>query len=67
MNCFVSVILILVSLRAEVQLIELFGTENMKRNLAEQMMKQRGNGPSLLEMLVGVYVLGTKTYLLVKF
>lgn len=46
------------SLRAEVQVIELFGTESMKRALEEQLSKQRGNGPTLLELLVVVYVLG---------
>lgn len=46
------------SLRAEVLVIELFGTENMKRSLEEALQKQRGNGPSLLELLVLIYVFG---------
>ena len=53
-----TVILILVSQRAEVQVILLFGTDAMKTTLEETMRKQRGNGPSMLEMIVVVYVLG---------
>lgn len=53
-----SVILILVSQRAEVHLIMLFGTENMKTALEEQLRRQRGNGPSHLELLVVLYVIG---------
>lgn len=48
----------MVSQRAEVQLIELFGTESMRKALMEQLAKQRGNGPTLLECVVVVYVLG---------
>lgn len=55
---FFAVLLILVSLRVEVQIIELFGTQSMKRALEEQLQRQRGNGPSLLEMIVAVYVMG---------
>ncbi|XP_066999438.2 transient-receptor-potential-like protein [Anabrus simplex] len=51
-------ILILVSQRAEVQIIQLFGTESMRRNLEEQLRRQRGNGPSPLEWIVVIYVLG---------
>lgn len=51
-------ILILVSQRAEVHAILLFGTENMKRNLEEQLRRQRGNGPSPLEWVVVLYVIG---------
>jgi transient-receptor-potential-like protein len=53
------VILILVSQRAEVQVIQIFGTASMRKALAEQLQKQRGNGPSPLEWIVVVYVLGT--------
>lgn len=53
-----TVILILVSQRAEVQLILLFGTEKMKATLEESLKKQRGNPPTALELLVVLYVLG---------
>lgn len=52
------VILILVSQRAEVHLIMLFGTESMKTNLEAQLQRQRGNGPTPLELLVVLYVIG---------
>lgn len=52
------VILILVSQRAEVQVIQLFGTEAMRKELQEQLARQRGNGPTLLECLVVLYVVG---------
>jgi transient-receptor-potential-like protein len=52
------VLLILVSQRAEVQVIQIFGTESMRKALADQLQKQRGNGPSTLEWIVVVYVLG---------
>lgn len=51
-------ILILVSQRAEVQMIQIFGTQSMKKALADQLKKQRGNSPSILEWIVAVYVLG---------
>lgn len=53
-----SVILILVSQRAEVQAILLFGTDKMKASLAESLKRQRGNPPTPLEFLVVIYVLG---------
>lgn len=53
-----SVILILVSQRAEVQVVLLFGTEKMKATLQEAMKRQRGNPPTPLELLVVIYVLG---------
>lgn len=53
-----TVILILVSQRAEVQVILMFGTDAMKTALEESMKKQRGNGPSTLEAIVVIYVLG---------
>ncbi|XP_049937649.1 transient-receptor-potential-like protein [Schistocerca serialis cubense] len=55
---FFLLILILVSQRAEVQVIQLFGTESMRRELEEQLLKQRGNPPTLLECFVLVYVAG---------
>ena len=56
---WIAVILILVSQRAEVQVIQIFGTESMRRSLAEELKKQRGNSPSPLEWLIVIYVLGT--------
>lgn len=53
-----SVILILVSQRAEVQIILLFGTEEMKATMRESLKKQRGNPPTPLELLVVIYVVG---------
>ncbi|XP_045778485.1 transient-receptor-potential-like protein isoform X2 [Maniola jurtina] len=55
---FFLFILILVSLRAEVEVIQLFGTENMVKQLQLELKKQRGNGPTYLEMVVAFYVLG---------
>lgn len=51
-------ILILVSLRAEVIAIQMLGTESMKQELQELLMRQRGNGPSFLEGVIFIYVLG---------
>lgn len=53
-----AVILILVSQRAEVQFVLLFGTESMKQNLEEELRRQRGNGPTPLELVVVLYVVG---------
>jgi transient-receptor-potential-like protein len=50
--------LILVSQRAEIQVILLFGTEKMKEAMRESLKKQRGNPPTPLELLVVLYVLG---------
>lgn len=58
MTVFNVGILILVSQRAEVQVIELLGTERMKENLREAMKKQRGNAPTFLEWQVFIYVIG---------
>ncbi|KAJ6648092.1 Transient-receptor-potential-like protein [Pseudolycoriella hygida] len=55
---FFLLILILVSQRAEFHLIMLFGTESMKANLEEQLRRQRGNGPTHLELLIVLYVVG---------
>lgn len=51
-------ILILVSQRAEVHLVLMFGTESMKRGMEEQLRRQRGNRPTPLELLVVLYVIG---------
>ncbi|XP_061717205.1 LOW QUALITY PROTEIN: transient-receptor-potential-like protein [Cydia pomonella] len=55
---FFLLILILVSQRAEVQVIQLFGPEWMVKELEKELLKQRGNGPTYLELVVVVYVLG---------
>ncbi|XP_065082989.1 transient-receptor-potential-like protein [Ochlerotatus camptorhynchus] len=55
---FFLFLLILVSQRAEVQVVLLFGTDSMKRALQEELARQRGNGPTYLECLVVVYVMG---------
>uniref|UniRef100_A0ABK8G6C4 Transient receptor ion channel domain-containing protein n=1 Tax=Anopheles gambiae TaxID=7165 RepID=A0ABK8G6C4_ANOGA len=55
---FFLFLLILVSQRAEVQVVLLFGTESMKRALQEELARQRGNGPTYLECLVVIYVMG---------
>lgn len=57
-SIFPAGILILVSQRAEVRLIELLGTERMKMNLQKELEKQRGNGPTFLEWHVLFYVFG---------
>lgn len=56
--CVLAVILILVSQRADDDFVRLFGTATMKANLAEQSQRQRGQGPSKLELLVVLYVIG---------
>lgn len=53
-----AVILILVSQRADDDFVRLFGTANMKAHLAEQTLRQRGQVPSKLELLVVLYVVG---------
>lgn len=55
---FFLFILILASQRAEYHLIMMFGSDGMRVALEEQMRRQRGNGPSNLELLVALYVLG---------
>ncbi|XP_011298063.1 transient-receptor-potential-like protein [Fopius arisanus] len=55
---FFLLLLMLVSQRAEVQLIRYLGTEAMKRQLQEDLLKQRGAGATPLECLVVIYVLG---------
>lgn len=58
LSIFITVILILVSQRAEVQAILMFGSEKMKASMRESLKRQRGNAPTPLELLVVVYVLG---------
>ncbi|XP_047515859.1 transient-receptor-potential-like protein isoform X1 [Pieris napi] len=55
---FFLLILILVSQRAEVQVVQLFGPEWMVKKVEEELKRQRGNGPTVLEILVLVYVIG---------
>ncbi|XP_012255513.2 transient-receptor-potential-like protein isoform X2 [Athalia rosae] len=51
-------VLILVSQRAEVQAVRLLGGEEARRDLEESLLRQRGVGPTPLECIVLVYVLG---------
>ncbi|XP_055372723.1 transient-receptor-potential-like protein isoform X2 [Condylostylus longicornis] len=53
---FFLFVLILVSQRAEDDVIKIFGTKDMKRNLEEEMKQNRGKGPTSLEVLVLLYV-----------
>lgn len=55
---FFLFILILVSQRAEFHLIMMFGSDRMKQSLEDQMRRQRGNGPTSMELLVALYVVG---------
>ncbi|XP_057381258.1 transient-receptor-potential-like protein isoform X2 [Daphnia carinata] len=55
---FFLFLLILVSQRFDVLVIQLLGTEAMRRDLEDQLRRQRGNGPTFLECFVAVYVLG---------
>lgn len=58
MALLLAVILILVSLRAEVFAVKMLGTDSMQRNLQEQLLKQRGNSPTFLEGIIFIYVIG---------
>ncbi|XP_015605560.1 transient-receptor-potential-like protein isoform X2 [Cephus cinctus] len=55
---FFLLILILVSQRAEVEVLRLFGNDQTSRLLDEDLMKQRGSSPSPLECLIVIYVVG---------
>ncbi|XP_077268928.1 LOW QUALITY PROTEIN: transient receptor potential-like [Temnothorax americanus] len=55
---FFLFILMLVSQRAEVEIVRLLGTQEMKRNLAAYLARQRGAVPTPLEGIVVLYVLG---------
>lgn len=48
----------LVSQRAEVEIVRLLGTQEMKRNLEAYLARQRGMAPTPLEGVVVLYVLG---------
>lgn len=54
----VSVILILVSQRVEVEVVKIFGNEETIKNLEIQIARQRGAAPSPLEFVIVLYVLG---------
>jgi transient-receptor-potential-like protein len=47
-----------VSQRAEIQIVLLFGTDQMKLAMQESLKRQRGNPPTPLELLVVIYVIG---------
>ncbi|KMQ87916.1 transient-receptor-potential-like protein, partial [Lasius niger] len=53
-----AVILMLVSQRAEVEIVRLLGTQEMKRNLEAYLARQRGAAPTPLEGIVVLYVFG---------
>ncbi|XP_033153959.1 transient-receptor-potential-like protein isoform X2 [Drosophila mauritiana] len=55
---FFLFILILVSQRADDDFVRIFGTTRMKKELAEQELRQRGQTPSKLELIVVLYVIG---------
>uniref|UniRef100_A0A336L2Z3 CSON002599 protein n=1 Tax=Culicoides sonorensis TaxID=179676 RepID=A0A336L2Z3_CULSO len=55
---FFLFVVILVSQRAEIQVVLLLGTESMRRAVEEQLARQRGNGPTPLELLLVIYVIG---------
>ncbi|XP_017120408.1 transient-receptor-potential-like protein isoform X2 [Drosophila elegans] len=55
---FFLFILILVSQRADDDFVRIFGTARMKKELAEQELRQRGQAPSKLELIVVLYVVG---------
>ena len=48
----------MVSQRADDDVIRILGTERMKKELVEQQLRQRGQGPTKLEMLVVLYLFG---------
>lgn len=59
MTNFLSIgLLVLASQRAETQFIELFGSESMNKSLRLRQLRQRGNGPSYLELLILHFVIG---------
>ncbi|XP_071554324.1 transient-receptor-potential-like protein isoform X2 [Temnothorax nylanderi] len=55
---FFLFVLMLVSQRAEVEIVRLLGTQEMKRNLEAYLARQRGAVPTPLEGIVVLYVLG---------
>lgn len=48
----------LVSLRAEIEIVKLFGSDETIKNMNIELTKQRGAAPSLLECIVILYVIG---------
>ncbi|XP_011872561.1 PREDICTED: transient-receptor-potential-like protein [Vollenhovia emeryi] len=55
---FFLFVLMLVSQRAEVEIVRLLGSQEMKRNLEAYLARQRGAAPTPLESIVVLYVLG---------
>ncbi|KAL6265608.1 hypothetical protein P5V15_002402 [Pogonomyrmex californicus] len=55
---FFLFVLMLVSQRAEVEIVRLLGTQEMKRNLEAYLARQRGAAPTPLEGIVVLYVFG---------
>ncbi|XP_036148851.1 transient-receptor-potential-like protein [Monomorium pharaonis] len=55
---FFLFILMLVSQRAEVEIVRLLGSQEMKKNLEAYLAQQRGAAPTPLEGFVVLYVLG---------
>ncbi|XP_076479805.1 transient receptor potential-like [Bombus vancouverensis nearcticus] len=55
---FFLFILMLVSQRAEVEIVKIFGSEKAKRDIEMELARQRGAAPSFLEGVVVLYVLG---------
>lgn len=55
---FFLFVLMLVSQRAEVEIVRLLGTQEMKRNLETYLARQRGAVPTPLEGIVVLYVFG---------
>ncbi|XP_012227231.2 transient-receptor-potential-like protein isoform X1 [Linepithema humile] len=55
---FFLFVLMLVSQRAEVEIVRLLGTQEMKRNLETYLARQRGAAPTPLEGIVVLYVFG---------
>ncbi|KAK1130897.1 hypothetical protein K0M31_017201 [Melipona bicolor] len=55
---FFLFILMLVSQRAEVEIVKIFGSKEARRNIETELARQRGAAPSSLECVVVLYVLG---------
>lgn len=56
-------LLILASQRAETQFIELFGSASMIESLQQRQLHQRGNGPSYIELLILLFVIGNVIFI----
>lgn len=54
-----SVLLVIVSLRVETLIIELLGNEWMLQRLREAQRESRGGFPSIVELLIVVFVVGS--------